>query len=373
MIRTGIVDLGLHEGHVPPWLLSRMRRLADAIICLLVGEYGTTGALAKLSDCFWFQALAAVLGFDFDSSGVTSVTCGVLKAAVKPSEHGIGVAGGKGKLSKQTPKEITSLAELFGLPDAAKERMVYSSRMAAKVDNAAVQDGYQLYHHAFFLSEKGDWAIIQQGMNPDLGLARRYHWASKEVKSFVVEPHGAIIGQARHRKVLNMTAKESEGARKASVDLAKDLNSLRRERFKLVSPSQASLDEWLGGAKVKVSCGSFIPSRINWKALERVYDFSPRNYEELLAVRGVGPSTVRALALISELIYGEKPSWRDPVKFSWAFGGKDGVPYPVNVKTMDEAVEFLSDAIKQASLENGEKAKALRRLKSFTVSRAEPI
>jgi hypothetical protein len=348
-----------------------MRKLAKEIVTIIVDEYGTGEFLKRLSDPFWFQALGCVLGYDWHSSGVTTVVTGVLKQAVIPEEHGVAVCGGKGKISRQTPLEIGMVGEKFGFSSSKIEGLQYASKMSAKVDNTAIQAGYQLYHHAFFVDEKGRWAVIQQGMCPQDRTARRYHWLSENVKNFVVEPHNAIVGDARREIALDMTAKESEGCRKASVDLACEPPKKLMRLIMSIRPAyQKSLEEWLpktaqtGWADYPIDVLS-MPANINWKALQEVYEFKPRNYEELLGFRGVGAATVRGLALIVELIYGEKPSWKDPVKYSFAYGGKDGVPYPVDRKAMDESIQILRRAVEDAKLGDREKLNALNRLRVF--------
>ncbi len=280
MHRTGMADLGLHPGSAPYWLLARMKKLSKSILTILVREYGPDGVLTRLSDPFWFQALSAVLGFDFDSSGVTPVTCAVLKSSLIPEEHGLGVAGGKGKRSRRTPDEARALGEKFGLTDAKISKLVYSSRLAAKVDNAAIQAGYALYHHSLFVTETGSWAVIQQGMNVENMTARRYHWLSQHVKSFVHEPHDAIIGEKRHRNVLDMTSRTSEDCRKTSVDLVLDLKDFRKLFCSIRPSDQESLSKWIGknlNETPRIAHASFLPHQINWKALEQAYLFSPKN------------------------------------------------------------------------------------------------
>jgi hypothetical protein len=371
MQRTGVAKLPLHYGKAPKWLVVRMQKLAKEIVTIIVDEYGTGEFLKRLSDPFWFQALGCVLGYDWHSSGVTTVVTGVLKQAIIPEEHGVAVCGGKGKISRQTPLEIGQVGEKFGFPDSKIESLQYASKMSAKVDNTAIQAGYQLYHHAFFVDENGRWVVIQQGMCPQDRTARRYHWLSEKVKNFVVEPHNAIVGDAKREIALDMTAKESEGCRKASVDLACEPPKKLMRLIMSIRPAyQKSLEEWLpktaqtGWADYPIDVLS-MPANINWKALQQVYEFKPRNYEELLGFRGVGAATVRGLALIAELIYGEKPSWKDPVKYSFAYGGKDGVPYPVDRKAMDESIQILRKAVEDAKLGDKEKLNALNRLRVF--------
>ena len=371
MQRTGVAKLPLHYGKAPRWLIVRMRKLAREIVTIIVDEYGTGDFLKRLSDPFWFQALGCVLGYDWHSSGVTTVVTGVLKQAVVPEEHGVAVCGGKGRLSRQAPLEIGVVGERFGFSTDKIDALRYASKMSAKVDNTAIQAGYQLYHHAFFVAEDGRWVVIQQGMCPKDRTARRYHWLSDNVRNFVVEPHKAIVGDARREVALNMTAKESEGCRKASVDVAKEKPRRIMRMIMSVRPAyQRSLQEWMskkaetGWKEYPIDVLS-MPRNLNWKALQQVYEFQPQNYEELLKVKGVGPATVRGLALIAELIYGEKPSWKDPVKYSFAYGGKDGVPYPVNRRAMDESIRILRRAIEEAKIGDKEKVRSLQRLRRF--------
>jgi hypothetical protein len=241
--------------------------------------------------------------------------------------------------------------------------------MAAKVDNTAIQDGYNLYHHVLFFSEDRKWAIIQQGMNPDTKYARRYHWFSETVENYVCEPHTAIISDVSQDKVLNMTSKKSISAQKISVDLVNDNPChLRRDWAELSLPySQRTLDNWTDAKQKNKSIDYLhMPRSINWSKMTEIYDFQPRNYEELLSIKGVGANTVRALALISDLIYGEKPSWHDSiVRYSYTLGGKDGVPFPVDRKAMDESTIIIQQGIEQAKIGDKEKIKALRRLKYF--------
>lgn len=369
--RTGVAKLPLHYGKAPRWLVVRMQKLAKEIVTIIVNEYGTSEFLMRISDPFWFQALGCVLGYDWHSSGVTTVVTGVLKQAIKHDEHGIAVGGGKGKISRQTPSEILNIGENFGFSSANIEALRYASKMSAKVDNTAVQAGYQLYHHAFFVDENGKWAVVQQGMSLQDRTARRYHWLSSNIKDFVVEPHNAIVGDVKRNVALNMTAKESEGCRKASVDIAKEPPKKTLQMLMSVRPTyQKSLQDWLpktAGSTWKEYPIDVLsmPRGINWKVLKEVYEFQPRNYEELLGFRGVGPATVRGLALVAELIYGEKPCWKDPVKYSFAFGGKDGVPYPVHRKAMDESIHMLKQAVELAKVGEKEKISSVQRLRQL--------
>ena len=347
MHKTGVANLPLHHGKAPKWLYKRMVKLADAIAGVIIYEYGEEKFLELISNPYWFQCLACVLGYDWHSSGTTTVTTAALKEAL--AKHGIETAGGKG-MAKKTLQEIEEKAERL---DIDADKIKYASRMAAKIDSAALQDGYNLYHHAIFFTKDGKWAVVQQGMNAENRYARRYHWLWK-VRSFVDEPHSAIVGIKGI--ALNMTAKESEEARKTSLDIAKEKTSRIMRQFKAIKPYQSTL--------YKIATLS-MPRRINWDALKKVYEIQPKKYEEMLSIKGIGASTVRALAYMSALIYGKPPSWRDPVKFSFAVGGKDGVPYPVDKKAMDEATNILQLCLEDAKIGKKEKMDAIKRLKIF--------
>ena len=364
MQRTGVARLPLHYGKAPRWLVVRMQKLAREIVTIIVDEYGADDFLKRISDPFWFQALGCVLGYDWHSSGVTTVVTGVLKRAIVPEDHGIAVCGGKGKVSRQAPLEIGNAGEKFGLSNDKTEVLRYASKMSAKVDNTAIQAGYQLYHHAFFFTEDLKWTVIQQGMCTEDRTARRYHWLSENTEDFVVEPHSAIVGDVKREIALDMTAKEGEGCRKISVDIAGESPKKIRRMILSIRPAyQKSLQEWVPTAE-KTAWREYpidvlsMPRSINWKALREVYEFHPSNYEELLGFKGIGPATIRGLALIADLIYGEKPSWKDPVKYSFAYGGKDGVPYPVDRMAMDKSVQMLKQAIQESKIGNQERMRS---------------
>ncbi|MFQ5838586.1 MAG: DUF763 domain-containing protein [Thermoplasmata archaeon] len=360
-MKVGIADLPLHEGRAPKWLFRRMVELGGSIAEVIVYEYGREALLERLSDPFWLQCFGNVMGWDWDSSGMGTVVTGALKESLMSRDLGIGIAGGKGKVSRRSPEEIRHLGDAYDLSDDRTEALVRASKLSAKVDNAALQDQHQLYHHSFILSEDGSWVVIQQGMNPQRGYARRYHWYWKEVRRFDEEPHRAILGK-KFGRALDMTAAESEGSRKASVDLAReDPKRITRFLRSLREPGQRSLREWTGEEDPFRYFS--IPKNLNWNALRKTYDFQPANYEELLGIQGVGPATVRALAYISEVVYGEMPSWRDPVKFSFGLGGKDGIPYPVDREAMDETTEVLAKGIEEARVGKKDRLRALRTLR----------
>jgi len=357
-------ELPLHYGKAPAWLFQRMVALGKAISEVLIIEYGTEGFLERIANPFWFQALSCVLGFDWHSSGTTTTTCGALKEALneKSTELGIAVAGGKGKVARETPMEIIALSERLNIGCKKNKQLIYASRMSAKVDNTALQDSYKLYHHCIFFDENGNWVVVQQGMNDETRYARRYHWNGAIVKDFLEEPHSAICCDERKDAVLNLTSSASRENKKISVDLVCDSVEKIRDDFAKLPSFQRTLSNW----DQKLSNEALVmPKHVNWDALKKAYELKPKNYEELLSIDGIGPNTARALALISELIYGEHADWKDPVKYSFAFGGKDGVPFPVQTQAMDDATELLNNAIKQAKLSDYEKINAIKRLKAF--------
>ncbi len=369
--RSGYAELPLHGGRAPQWLVSRMIPLARQIVTIVVDEYGRDAFLRRISDPSWFQALGCVLGYDWHSSGVTTVLTGVLKSAITPKEFGLAVCGGKGRASHRAQFEIGSAGTELGLSAEDVDSLKYVSRISAKVDSVAIQAGYPLYHHAFLFSQDGEWAVVQQGMSAADRTARRYHWLSENAKNFVEEPHAAIVGDTKREAALDMTAKESKGSRKVSVDLAKERPKAVARLLQSVRPIyQRSLQEWMPLHKVNDLTVDYLsmPVTINWKAMEKAYEFRPTNYEELLSVKGLGPSTIRGLALISELIYGEKPSWKDPVKYSFTYGGKDGVPFPVDRKAMDSSIQFLREAVEKAKIGDKERMMSLQRLRRFASS-----
>jgi len=357
----GTALLPLHHGRAPRWLFSRMVKLAECIVEIIVREHGVRGLLERLSDPWFFQSLSCVLGYDWHSSGTTTVTCGALKEAINPGEMGVAVAGGKGRASRKAPAEIEEQGLGFGLSTGRIQELQYASRMAAKVDNNLVQDGYDIYHHTFVFDEVGRWIVIQQGINEAEGNARRYHWPP-EHRDFIEEPQNAILCDSRIPAVLDMTSAKSTDSRRACVDLAREDPRLLRRMLVAARPiHQRSLGEWMtGGSHNEVL---IMPRRINWEAMKEVYEFQPRSYEELVSLRGVGSSTIRGLALVAELVYGQPPSWRDPVRFSFAFGGKDGVPFSVDKGGMDGAVELLRAGVEETRLGREEKLRAIRRLR----------
>jgi len=365
--KVGIAELPLHHGTCPSWLFKRMVKLSKIICEIIISEFGVNELLIRLSDPFFFQSLGCVLGYDYHSSGVTTTVTAALKEAFNKEEYGIAVCGGKGKTSLKTPREIVEVGETFGLSDSRIKELQRASRLVAKVDNAALQDGFQLYHHTMVVSESGEWTVIQQGMCPLSKLARRYHWLWLGLDSFVNEPHTAIVSDVVRSKVLDMTAKKSEECRKVSLDLVKDSPKKLQRLFLSVirDPKQKTLFDLDKTPRLVDVPVLVMPRRIDWKAVKKAYELQPRNYEDLLLIKGMGPGAIRALALISEIIWGAPPSWRDPVKFSFAHGGKDGVPYPVNLKRIEKDAQILEEALKMARIGEKERIKALKRLRTL--------
>jgi uncharacterized protein len=354
--RTGVANLPLHGGKAPHWLFQRMAVLAREITLAIVAEYGSMEMLHRLSDPYWFQALGCVLGYDWHSSGVTTVVCGALKEGTKDlqQEMGLFIAGGKGRTSRKTPAEIEDRGKFLKTDFS---NLVYASRMSAKVDNSALQDGYQLYHHCFFFTTDGHWAVVQQGMNEQNLYARRYHWLGESVSDFVCEPHSGICSQTK-TDVLNLVAQESTPARNTIADIVKQekpddiVNQLKKIKT-LDLPKR----HYLNPEDIQ-------PDRL-FKIFTQTYENQPQNFENLLGMRGVGPKTLRALSLISELIYSVPVSLRDPARYSFAHGGKDGIPYPVDRKTYDKSIELLHMALEKARLGDKEKIAAIKRLSNL--------
>ena len=379
-----------------------MIRLSYAISKVIIDEYGQREFLKRLSDPLWFQAFGCVLGFDWHSSGVTTVVTGVLKQSIKENVHCISIAGGKGKRSLNTKNEIPLLAEKnYNLSSSKIDELLYASKIAAKIDNAALQDGYSLYHHVIFFDEYGNWAIVQQGMNSSNKMARRYHWISDNLKSFVIEPHVGIISENRNPNTLNMTSIDSNENQKICVDLVNsNINNLQSSVYKVleITKKNAStkintLDNWIvpqidntnnHAASTMESQGEYksnnrvnmksnslrehyeMPRRLDWNIFRKAYDIQPKNYEQLISIPGIGPSSVRALSLIGEIIFGTSASWQDPVKYNFAHGGKDGVPYPVARKIYDKSISYLYSAIEGAEIQREERIDTLKKLAEFS-------
>ena len=358
-VRTGTANLPLHSGKAPAWLFSRMIRLSREITTHVVAEFGPDEMLRRLSDPFWFQAFGCVLGFDWHSSGVTTTVTGAVKEGIRGLEHELGLhaGGGKGAASRRTPEEIERACDRLSIDPLP---LVYASRMSAKVDSAAVQDGYQLYHHAFFFTNTGSWCVVQQGMNDADGMARRYHWLASSVESYVDEPHAAICAE-RQAPTLNLVATESAPVREHSAELA-------RGNPEVVLRAIRHLPVLTMPRRHAVLVSDVRPEYLG-KILLKTYARAPENFETLLGMEGVGARTLRALALVSEVIYGTPASTRDPARFSFAHGGKDGFPYPVDRDTYDRTVEVLRAAVSKAGIDRSERVAALKRLVRYGEAR----
>lgn len=387
-MRRGIATFTLDTGRCPKWLFERMVRLGREMVGILVDEYGSDEFIRRISDPVWFQSLGTVLAFDWNSSGLTTILTAALKEAIRGEEEDLGIfiCGGKGKASRKTPEEIILKAERADLTRSYAENLVYNSRMAAKIDSALVQDGFQIYHHSFFFSRNGVWTVVQQGMNPIEGTARRYHWFSENVRDLIEEPHSGIVSEISPPHVLDLTSRASAETRKISIEfvqagfrtIAKDIEVLRRhssDLSRMISlrtawaprpPEQLTLlkledKEFYYHPVVEEN---FFESKYLKKIIEKLTYEKPENYEKLLATEGVGPKTIRALSLVSEVIYGAKPSYEDPARYSFAHGGKDATPYPVDRLTYDKTIETLKVAIRKSRFSEEEKDHAIRRLEN---------
>ena len=362
MQKRGSVNLPLHGGHPPSWLFSRMVKLSGAISSVIIEEYSLEEFLNRISNPYWFQAFSCVLGFDWHSSGTTTTTLGALKASLSAEEHGIYLTGGKGSKSRKTPQGIEHAGEVFNLKTKTTEKLVETSKLSAKIDNSCIQDGYTLYQHNFFVTEKGDWAVVQQGLNSKTKYARRYHWLGIEVNNLLNDPHSGISCDKKTPNTLNMSSKESKEAQKISVDLINDNPQHLRKYFKR-KDNQLLLEDFTMPAHHPVLDMDISDSE--FEVLSKAWEIQPENYEELILLKGIGPKKIRALALISDLVYGEPASWKDPVKYSFTHGGKDGFPYPVDKEVYDNSIKTMRDAIDQARLKKDEKLKAIKRLDDF--------
>ncbi len=397
---TGHADLPLHSGTVPSWLADRMRDLGTLIIESLILNYGQKEVLSRLSDPLWFQSLGAVLGMDWHSSGITTSVMYALKRGLNPrsQEFGIYICGGRGKYSRQTPDELLALS---GNTSLDGEALVRSSKLCAKVDNTAVQDGFQLYQHNFILSRDGDWAVVQQGMNPEKRTARRYHWSSSDLRSFVEEPHTGVTGE-NQGKILNLTANDALKTRDSIMDFTKETPDKLLHEIQKISNPDSSFSFGYGGSSKTVNPipaeqnllfpelaesneivytgrNITLPSHhdvqkedVDLKRLGGVlataYENQPKDFESLLLTPGLGPRTLQSLTLVSEVIHGTPSRFTDPARFSFAHGGKDGHPFPVPLKIYDQSIHVLQDCIEKSKLGYNEKSDCLRRLHTTSLN-----
>ncbi|MHA4808250.1 DUF763 domain-containing protein [Flavitalea flava] len=349
MKRSGSADLPLHYGYVPQWLAERMAKLGLAITETLLSDYGKTEVLRRLSDPYWFQCLGAVMGMDWHSSGITTSVMGALKRAINPHSRqlGIYICGGKGKSSRQAPDELMKVAECTGLDGL---HLVRSSKLSAKVDNTAVQDGFQLYMHNFIVSDEGQWTVVQQGLNTGNSTARRYHWHSEDLTSFVDEPHTAICG-INQGIILNLADAAASPARNGVLEITREKpERMMQDIQQLVLPAHHDIRTEDVNLK---RLGAML-----WLAHEK----TPADFEELLLLEGVGPRTIQSLALVSEVIHGTPSRFRDPARFAFAHGGKDGHPFPVPITVYDETIQILQTAVQKSKLGQQDKQEAIKKL-----------
>lgn len=372
-MRTGIATIPLDYGRCPRWLFERMKRLSRGIIIAVAEELGEEEVLKRFSNPIWFQSFGCVLAFDWNSSGLTTTTLGAVKAALFDIQDrlGIYICGGKGKTSRKTPEEITAYGISRGFEFASD--LIYASKMAAKIDSSLIQAGYQIYHHNLLFTKSGKWAVIQQGLNTENQTARRYHWLSSGVKDFVEEPHSGIAADVKV-KPLNLVAKESRENKEISTDLAREEPKTFLRDIKLISEKSDSLirQKRLGNftemelRDVEFRWHPVVEEKFDLKRLEKTIFFTheqnPQNFEELLSLKGVGPKTIRALSLVSEIIYGAEPSYKDPARYSFAHGGKDGTPYFPKPEELDQTIRILEKGIQKAKISNREKIEAQKRL-----------
>ena len=362
--RSGSADLQLHNGHVPKWLADRMTRLGAVISQAIIHHYGRDEFLRRLAHPFWFQSFGAVMGMDWHSSGITTSVLGALKRGLAPldRELGLRVCGGRGKHSRQTPHELVAIGERIGF-DGGK--LATASRLVAKVDSAAVQDGFELYLHGFVVADDGRWVVVQQGMNGDRKQARRYHWLSDGLKSFVDEPHAAIEGHAQG-EIINLTDRRAEASRNKQLELLGSLgpDGITRELASLAgeaTPRQASLPFLIMPAHHDVRAEDIHLRRLHGN-LAAAAERAPTDFAELLLTPGVGGRTVRALALVAEVVHGAPCRFSDPARFSLAHGGKDRHPFPVPLKVYDETIRVLKSAVQKAKLGQDDELAALQKL-----------
>lgn len=352
-MKRGTADLPLHYGTVPPWLAQRMSLLGGAIAEAIVIEYGRPELLRRLSDPFWFQSLGCVLGMDWHSSGITTSVMNALRKAIncRSEELGVYICGGRGKFSRETPNQLMEVADKTGLNG---NELVRHSKLAAKVDNTAVQDGFQLYLHTFIVTKEGEWAVIQQGMNPNERMARRYHWLSSSLRSFMEEPHTSVCGR-NQGLILNLTDKLAAPTKDGIVGLTKETPDKLMREVSIILPNHH-----------EVKAEDVNLKRLG-AALLLAHETNVTDMESLLLLEGVGPRTLQSLTLVSEVIHGTPSRFSDPARFSFAHGGKDGHPFPVLTSVYDETVEVFDKAIRQARLGDKEKSDALKNLSKISL------
>lgn len=370
-MRTGIATMTLDYGRCPRWLFERMTRLGRVIALAIISELGSAEFIRRLADPVWFQSLGTLMAFDWNASGLTVVTTAALKEALKGLERDadVFICGGKGKTSRKTPEQIRAWSFVIGHSQTLSDRLIYTSKAAAKVDSALIQDGFNLYHHIFVFNKKGKWAVVQQGMNTTISRARRYHWLGESVQNLLEEPHSGIATQAKLETVLDLTSKKSENNKETTLALVKDEKSLYRSLRILAEPKGNRQLKILDLPGIEFQHhpveGEFLHPQLR-KTVEKVVVSQPNSFERLLMIPGVGGRTIRALTLVSEVIYGAKPSYEDPARYSFAYGGKDGTPYPVDRETYDRTLSILENAVRKSNLWLKEKEETLRKIEGMS-------
>ena len=387
MRNSGHADLPLHTGTVPRWLADRMMVLGTLITESLVENFGPDEVLVRLSDPLWFQSFGAVMGMDWHSSGITTSVMYALKRGLNPraKELGIYVCGGRGKYSRMTPDELLEIAGNEGLNG---DELVRNSKLVAKVDNNAVQDGFQLYQHNFILTKTGNWTVVQQGMNAAEKKARRYHWCSTNLRSFVEEPHSGVVGDNRG-KILNLTDTEAKSARSSILEISHEKPEKMLQEIVQIGKPSSQMILMQDGKSVPIQ-NELFPEYTNERSivmpahhevleqdvdlkrlggvLATAYESQPQDFESLMLTPGLGPRTLQSLALVSEVIYGTPSRFTDPARFSFAHGGKDGHPFPVPLKIYDESIRVLRDSIEKSKLGYKDKSDCIRRLHTVALN-----
>ncbi len=363
--RTGYADLPLHVGTVPKWLADRMMQMGTLIVESIIENFGKKEVLVRLSDPLWFQSLGAVMGMDWHSSGITTSVMYALKRGInsRAREFGLCICGGRGKYSRKTPDELQFLADATGL-DGTK--LINSSKLVAKVDSTAVQDGFQLYMHNFILSSEGDWTVVQQGMNVNTKTARRYHWSSENLRSFIEEPHSGITGESEGL-ILNLTDRHAKSTRERILSFTKENPDRMISEIKNIMKHENSIYEINRQRTITMPAHHDVKAEdVNLKRLGAVlataYEAEPKDFESLLLTQGLGPRTIQSLTLVSEIIYGTPSRFEDPARFSFAHGGKDGHPFPVPLKVYDESIRVLHESIARSKLGYKDKSECIKRL-----------
>lgn len=352
-MKRSVTSLPLHTGKAPRWLFQRMVRLSAAIAELIIMEQGATEFIRRISDPVWFQAFGCVVGFDWHSSGVTTTLCGALKEGLtRAKDLPIAVCGGKAARARATPEDILQHSSAWNIDGAS---LVETSRMCAKIDSSLLQDGYSIYHHTFIFTPSGEWAIIQQGLNGESKTARRYQWYSRDNLDLFSDPHSGITCDSRVN-VLNLVAAESEGTRTAAVDFVAHDPDHMTNTWKKIALSMPE--------RHYISAVDVDEKRLA-KVFRTLHESGSETYRDIVGTRGVGPKSLAALALVSELVYDAPPSFTDPARFSFAHGGKDGHPFPVDKKTYDRTVESLQVCLDRAKIGDREKIDAFRRLSRY--------